>query len=167
MRRAAVLFLFLLLLVAACEKPEPESIQVGTHLISVINPPDWERFDYGEQYQWRKDFERISLQDMGRMGSKFDWALERALEKLGENDRREIASLDTLEVSGRDAMMVETWDLVSHQYPKRYLLVINQGNMLGLYTMQGQFELMEPAFTNLAGSLAFIDSVGVGGDQTE
>jgi|GEM_PF-4557946 len=167
MRRAAFPYLCLLLLFAACEKPEPVSIQVGTQRVAVIHPPDWEHFDYGEQHQWRRDFERISLQDMGRMGGNIDGVVERALEMLGEDERREIAFRDTLQVSGRDARMIETWDVVSHQYRKRFLFVINERELLGLYTQQGQFELMEPAFTEMAGSMAFIDTTGGGGDKAQ
>ncbi len=70
-----------------------------------------------------------------------------------------------MQVSGRGARMIDTWDHVSHQYRKRYLFVLNQKKLLVLYTMQGRFELMEPAFTEMANSLAIVDTLVLGGNQ--
>ncbi|MDX2474977.1 MAG: hypothetical protein QNL91_14880 [Candidatus Krumholzibacteria bacterium] len=165
MSRAGFLLLLLailLFLVTGCGKQDPVPLQVGTHDIAVVFPSDWEHFEYGEQHQWRQDFNRIAIQDYGRMGTMIDLAIDRALVKLRDDERREIASRDTLLVSGRDARMIATWDHVSHEFPKRYLFVLNQNKLLVLYTMQGQFDLMEPTFTKMANSLAFVDTVATG-----
>ncbi len=164
MRRAAWLGLFLVILLSGCEEPEPIPLQVGAHDITVNVPADWEHFDYGQQHQWRQDFQRIAIQDYDGLGTRIDLAIDRAMVKLREDGRREVASRDTLQISGRDARMIDTWDHVSHQYRRRYLFVLNQDKLLVLYTMQGQFELMEPAFTDLANSLAFVDTTGAGGN---
>lgn len=164
MRCAALLWLFLVILVTGCGEPEPTSFQVGAHDITLNVPGDWEHFDFGQQHQWRQDFQRIAIQDYDGLGSYIDLALERAMVKLREDGRREVASRDTLQISGRDARMIDTWDHVSHQYRRRYLFVLNQDKLLVLYTMQGQFELMESAFTELANSLAFVDTTGADRD---
>ena len=87
--------------------------------------------------------------------------------KLREDGRRENAWRDTLQISGRDARLVQTWDHLSHQYPKRYLFVENDRRLLVIYTMSGPFETMETAFTALTASLAFVDSLDVPGDGHE
>ena len=158
--RRAVWFLFMALsLMAACDQPEPTRLQVGAHAVSLVIPPDWEHFNYGEQHLFRKDFERISIEDLGTLGSDIDRAVERALVQLREDGRRETASRDSFQVSGRQARMIDTWDHVSHQYRKRYVFVMNERSLLALYMMQGQFELMDSAFEGLKVSLAFTDTL--------
>ncbi len=164
MRCFRILPLLLLLLITACDKPQPELLQVGDHAIMIQFPQDWEHVSYGDRHQFRLDLNRISLEDMGRLG-KLDLALERAMVKFREDGRRENAWRDTLQISGRDARMVQTWDHVSHQYPKRYLFVKNDNSLLVVYTQSGQFEAMEAAFTELTASLTFADSLGVPDDR--
>lgn len=160
MRRATCLALVALLFLSACgQKQEASSFQVGGQRVALVVPEDWEHFDYGEQHQWRRDFERITIMDLGSKGSYLDLATERALEELGENQRRETASLDTLTIGGRLGYLIDTWETVSHQYRKRYLFVLNERSLLALYTMQGRFENMAETFDMMATSLAFIDSV--------
>jgi hypothetical protein len=164
MRCFRILPLLLLLLITACDKPQPEPLQVGDHAIMIHFPKDWEHVSYGDRHQFRQDLNRISLEDMGRLGY-IDLALERAMVKLREDGRRENAWRDSLQINGRDARMVQTWDHLSHQYPKRYLFVVNNNSLLVVYTQSGQFETMEAAFTELTASLAFADSLGVPGDR--
>lgn len=163
MRRTSSLILFSvlfsILLLAACDKPEPVPLQVGDHAITIFFPQDWEHVNFGNKHQFRHEQERISLEDMGRRGWDLNRAITRAMGTLGENERREEASRDTLEISGRTAMVIDTWDHVSHEYRKRYLFAVNDRSLLVVYTMSGQFELMEPAFTELIGSIAFVDTV--------
>ena len=166
MRCFRVLPLLLLLLFTACDKPQPEPLQVGDHAIMIQFPKDWEHVSYGDRHQFRQDLNRISLEDMGRLGY-IDLALERAMVKLREDGRRENAWRDSLQINGRDARMVQTWDHLSHQYPKRYLFVENDHRLLVIYTMSGPFEAMEPTFTELTASLAFVDSLGVPADGYE
>jgi hypothetical protein len=161
MRRLAVPFLIALCLLGACgKKSESLPFQVGDQKVSLAPPAEWEHVNYGDQHQWRRDFERISLIDLGNKGSYLDLAQDRALEQLGENERREIAVTDTLTIDGRAARLVDTWDKVSHQYRKRYLLVLNGRTLLVMYTMQGKFDNMAAAFDRMTASLTFADSVG-------
>lgn len=157
------LFVPLCCLVAACGQPEPTPLQVGPHEISLVFPSDWEHFDYGEKHLFRKDFERISLEDMGRLGWDIDLAIKQALKNLREDDRREIASRDSLLIDGREARALATWDLVSHQYPKHFLFVMNERSLLALHTAQGRLELMDSVFEGLRNSLAFVDTLDIGG----
>jgi len=166
MRCLRILPLLLLLLVTACDKPKPEPLQVGDHAITILFPKDWEHVSYGDRHQFRRDMNRISLEDMGRLG-RLDLALEKAMVKLREDGRRENAWRDTLQINGRDARLVQTWDHVSHQYPKRYLFVENNNSLLVVYTQSGQFEAMEAAFTELTASLAFADSLRAGSDRDQ
>ena len=160
MRRVYCLVLFAILLMAACDKPEPPTpLQVGDHSIALDFPPDWEHINFGDKHQFRHDQERISLEDMGHRGRDLERAIERAMVILREDGRREEASREILIISGRGAMVVDTWDHVSHQYRKRYLFVLNDRSLLVVYTMSGQFENMEPAFNELTASIAFVDSV--------
>ena len=172
MRRVCCLLLFATLMVAACDKPEPVPLQVGVHAISVVFPPDWEHFDFGDKHQFRNELERISIEDFGFLGRDLDKAVERAMVMAREDGRRETASRDSLRITGRDARVIDTWDHLSHQYRKRYLFVINEKSLLAVYTMQGRFESMERIFNELTASLAFVDSLqqaGLpdGGNQPE
>lgn len=158
MRRVICLCLFPTLLLVACDKPEPVPMQVGDHEITLLFPQDWEHINYGDRHQFRRDQERISIEDMGRKGH-LDLAIARAMVILREDGRREEASRDTLEISGRPAMLIDTWDHLSHDYRKRYLFALNEKSLLVVYTLSGQYEKMEPAFTELIGSIAFVDTV--------
>lgn len=160
MRRVCCLLLFASLLMAACDKTEPPTpFQIGNHSITLVIPPDWEVINYGDKYQLRHDQERISLEDVGRWGRNLDVAIESAMILLEKDNRREEASRDTLEIPRRPAMVVDTWDHVSHEYRKRYLFALNKGRLLTVYTMSGQFEKMEPSFNEIAASIAFVDTV--------
>jgi hypothetical protein len=161
MGRLGFFFLVGILLVSACGQPEPDPIRlrVGVHNITVRVPDGWEHVDYGDKHQFRKGMERISLEDMGNLGLNLDAGIKHALRRMREMERREVASRDTLEISGREARLIDTWDNVSHQYPKRFLFVKNRGSLLVLYTMGGQFEAMAPVFDSLAASLAYVDPV--------
>jgi hypothetical protein len=160
MRRVFCLLLFATLTMAACDKPEPPlPLQVGDHSITLLFPADWEHINFGDKHQFRHDQERISLEDMGHRGRDLDLAIARAMVILREDGRREEASRDPLIISGRPAMVVDTWDHLSHEYRKRYLFALNDRSLLVVYTMSGQFEKMEPTFTELTGSIAFVDSL--------
>ncbi|MCK9995765.1 MAG: hypothetical protein KAH56_05750 [Candidatus Krumholzibacteria bacterium] len=160
MRRTACLLVFVLTLVTACDQPEePVDLQVGTHLITVLFPADWEHVDFGQRHQFRKDFERISIDDLGPMSRNLDMAADRAMDQFGEDGRREVASRSSFQIDGRNAVMVDTWDHLSHQYRKRYVFVVNEMDILAIYMMQGRFEAMEETFDSLLAGIAFADTL--------
>lgn len=159
MGRPGVLLLVGILVVSACGQPEPTPLQVGTHNITVRVPDGWEHVDYGDKHQFRQEMERISLEDLGNLGTYLDAGIKHALRRLREEERREVALRDTLEITGREARLIDTWDTISHQNPKRFLFVKNRESLLVLYTLGGHFEAMAPVFDKLATSLAYVDSV--------
>jgi hypothetical protein len=80
-----------------------------------------------------------------------------ALAELGYDERRDIASLRPIVIGGRPGLQVDTWDRLSHQFPKRYALVLNGGYLLVVRTAYGPFEECEPAFDRIVASLAFTE----------
>lgn len=142
---------------AADESAGP--LQIGSHAVSVVPPPEWEHFDYGERHHFRKDFERISIEDLGALSSDLNEAAQIAMTRLREDELRAEASRLHFTIDGRHAVAIDTWDRMSHQYRKRFVFVENKGEILAMYTMMGSFEAMEPAFDGLLLSLAFTDSL--------
>ena len=154
--------LFALATLAACETNEPAppvTILAGSHSFAVTLPDGWEHLDYGNKHQLRRGPTRISIEEMDSLGPNLNSAARRALGRLNEMERRDIASTREFEITGRSAIAVDTWDHLSHQWRKRFVFVNDQGNYLALYTMSGQFENMEGAFDSLVTSLAFTDSL--------
>jgi len=161
-RLALCIPLFALAALAACETEEPVppvTIQAGSHSIAVTLPNGWEHLDYGSRHQLRRGTARISIEEMDSLGPYVGSAARRALVRLNEMERRDIASTREFEVTGRSAIAVDTWDHLSHQWRKRFVFVNDLGNYLALYTMSGQFENMEGAFDSLVTSLTFTDSL--------
>ena len=159
-RRHGIIGGLLLVLVTGCgDQPQPTPLQVGTHRISVVLPEGWEHLDYGDEHQLRREFARISLVDMGRSGGDIEVGADRALRNLREDERREEATREYRRIDGREAVTVDTWDRVSHEHRKRFLIVVNDRSLLVLHTPQGQFETMAETFAGLAASLAFVDTL--------
>ena len=152
-----------LAILTACDAPEPTDLRVGAHVFSVHFPEEWEHFDYGEQHQFRKDFERITLEDSRLSGRNLEKSAEIALVQFREDGRREVASSRHVLVGGRDALAIDTWDHLSHEFRKSYVFVNNQGDLLVIYMMQGRFEAMDAAFGELLASVAFPDSLDAAG----
>jgi len=164
MRRVTGLLLAALALLAACDRPDlPVQLQVGAHTISVVIPPDWEHLDYGDRHHFRRNFDRIVIEDLHRSGRDLEKAAEKAMVQLREDGRREIATSVSFQVDKRNALVIDTWDLLSHQYRERYVFMNNKGDLLVIYMMQGRFETMEAAFGELLASFTFVDSLAVTG----
>ena len=161
MRRATWVVLVGLAWLAVCGGPQPQDLRVGVHALSVITPDDWEHLDYGTRHHFRRDFARISIEDLQRPGRDLKWAAEHVLERLGENERREVASSVLDSVGRREVLKIDTWDRVSHEHRKRYVFVNNLGELLVVYTMQGSFETMQAAFEELVASITFAESLVV------
>ena len=76
-------------------------------------------------------------------------------------EQRDEASRTRLTVGGKDAVLVETWDRLSHNWPRRFLFVWSGQDFVVLYTMAGTVEEAEPVFKAFAASFAFADSLEV------
>ncbi len=68
---------------------------------------------------------------------------------------REIGAQNPVELSGRPAIRIETWDRLSHDHRQSYIFVLNEENLFLLRMEMGPYAEMKPAFEALAGSLAF------------
>lgn len=77
----------------------------------------------------------------------------RALAELGHDERRDVASERAMAVDGRQALLVDTWDRLSHASRKRHVFILNEGNLLVARMELGTFAEMEPAFEALMASL--------------
>lgn len=162
MRRLVGLLSISLIMLAACDRQDPPvELQVGDHRISVAIPKDWEHFDYGDRYHIRKDFDRIVIEDLPLSGRNLEKAAERAMVRFREDERRETATSVEFQLDERDALAIDTWDLLSHEYRKSYVFVNNGGDLLAIYMMQGRFENMEAAFGELLASFTFTDSLAI------
>ena len=60
-----------------------------------------------------------------------------------------------MEIYGRPAIRIETWDRLSHDHRQSFLFVLNEENLFLLRMELGKYAEMKPAFEALAGSLAF------------
>lgn len=158
-RRPCLPGLALALLAACGGQPDATHLQVGAHSIVVTVPDGWEHLDYGSTHQLRRGLSRITIADMDSLGDDVKWAARRALATLGEVERRDEASRREFQITGRDAIEIDTWDRMSHQYRKRFVFVNDQERYLAVYTQLGKFEAMETAFDSLVTSIAFTDSL--------
>ena len=70
-----------------------------------------------------------------------------------EDARRGVAETEELDLDGRRALRVDTWDRLSHDFRKRHLFVLNEGNLLVFRMELGGFEELQPAFDGLVASL--------------
>jgi hypothetical protein len=77
------------------------------------------------------------------------------LERIGHDQRRDVAEQRAMAVDGRGALLIDTWDRLNHTGRFRHVFVLNEGNLLLARMEMGRFEDMEPAFDDLVASLSF------------
>lgn len=159
MTRACLVVVLVLLAGCDLNNPEPVELQVGQHRVSVVIPEEWEHVDYGERHLLRKDFGRIIIEDLGWLGKDFDKSVRIALKKLKENEQRDEAFRKSSLLEGHQAVVVQTWDKLSHLWPKKFFFLKTEESLLTIYMMQGEFAAMEPAFDDLVTSFALADSL--------
>jgi hypothetical protein len=80
---------------------------------------------------------------------------ELVLEELGHDERYDIALEEARAIDGRDALLIDTWDRLSHDLRKRHLFILNNGNLLVARMELGRFAESVEAFDALTGSLRF------------
>lgn len=149
------------------EPPPATELQVGAHRIAVVIPDGWEHLDYGDTHQLRRELARIAIEDLGSLDDDIDTAADSALVLLREQERRHEASRSHWQVDGREAVTIDTWDWLSHDFRKRFVFVANARSLLAISMVGGQFETMAEAFAAVTGSLAFVDSLVASDRQVE
>jgi hypothetical protein len=78
------------------------------------------------------------------------------LAQSSDADRREIARSEERAIHGQTWTVVETWDRVSHLYPRRYACLERGGYLLALHTERGLIEQHGPAFEALLASIVVL-----------
>jgi hypothetical protein len=73
--------------------------------------------------------------------------------ELEDGPHRAVASEQAVVIDGRDAVILQSWDKLSHANRRNYLFVLNRGNLLVVRTELGDFSELEPAFRGLVDSL--------------
>ena len=81
--------------------------------------------------------------------------LEEGLEAWDYDMQRDIAWRQTTKIDGRPALILQTWDRLSHLYPKKHALLLNDGRLLSLDTEFGTFGDQQGEFDQLLGTLVF------------
>jgi hypothetical protein len=79
----------------------------------------------------------------------------RLLPTLDSAAHREIAGTEPVTVDGREGMRVETWDKMTHESRQSFLFLLNEENILVLWTAFGKHAEMKATFEGLADSLRF------------
>jgi hypothetical protein len=81
--------------------------------------------------------------------------VEYALDRLGPDRRREILPPEPTRIGEREALVVDTWDRLSHTQRRRHTLILNGGRLLVVAIEQGMLESTPPAYAALVQSLEF------------
>ena len=177
MKRGLAVLLFATLLAACQEEPAPapqtSEMTIGVHRISMVLPEGWEHLDHGLEHLFRRDFALIGIQDLGLRqapedgGPTIEERIDVEMGRLGFNSQRDIASRKTRNVQGRDLIVIDTWDRLTHDHKRRFAFCINEGNVLVIYTKQGKWEVTRPALEQMIDSLAFVETESTSGETTE
>lgn len=138
-------------------------IRVGEHRVTVNVPEGWERVDYGKKQEFRRGEVRIALVDGGELppgtgpaNLEDDWLVQRALRLFGHDARRwEIASRTLLAAGGREALVVDTREPLSHVFHKRTVVFVNGGRLLAGGMLMGAPDEGRAALDLLARSIRF------------
>ncbi len=95
-----------------------------------------------------EEVERLPAPDLAALVENLFPSIETAA-------HREIAAQNRVEMFGRPAIRIETWDRLSHDHQKSFLFVLNEENLFVLRMERGKHAEMKPAFEVLADSLEF------------
>ena len=69
--------------------------------------------------------------------------------------QREVSQENAFSIDGRKAVLIETWDRLSHSMKKQHLFVLNEGNILALTVRLGPYDSVAQPFNEIATSLTF------------
>ena len=80
---------------------------------------------------------------------------EMLLQLEDRSGQREVARQSELSIDGRKAVLIETWDRLSHSMQQPNLFVRNEGNILRLSVRLGSYDSVAEPFDQIARSLSF------------
>jgi len=80
---------------------------------------------------------------------------EKLLQIEDRNGQREVSQENALSIDGRKAVLIDTWDRLSHSMKKQHLFVLNEGNILALTVRLGPYDSVAQPFNEIARSLTF------------
>ena len=222
-------------LVLACGgAPEPVTVEIGVHRVSLIVPDGWQHYDHGREHRLETGEGDLVLTDLGpvaadgyrkvileardltRKGQREeakqllnrlagghavgDDALRGALEGcldvvwrdeppataeaafaslldqlvgLPEPDlatlasvtltdfdhgpRRDIERQGRLNLDGKEAYQIFTWQRLTHTGRRGHVFVVNRGNLLVIRTAMGPDDVLGPAFDAVVRSVVFVE----------
>jgi len=105
-------------------------------------------------------FERLRDDVASLTQPDFDTLAGAIVGKMEPPDRREVAATHPRLVAGRPAVVVRTWDRLTHEHPRRVAIVLDRGYALKVDIEGGTMELAGPAFEGLLDSLRFETPAG-------
>ena len=80
--------------------------------------------------------------------------VHRIMPDLFAGTHREVAEQEAVVVDGRPGVRLETWDRLSHDHRRSFLLILNHDNLLVVRMELGDYEEMKPVFDALVDSLS-------------
>lgn len=149
--------------VSGC-RPGRLELAVGAHRVTVTRPAGFEVVARDAALLFRDGAVLVELADLGAPGGDpglddpleewVDWGLR----TLDSSSQRSVARRGTLHVQGREILVVETWDRLSHGQQRRFAFVLNRGSLLALHTRGGDFDRAKSAFDRVLRDLEFVDA---------
>ena len=85
----------------------------------------------------------------------FESVTEKLLDIEDRNSQRDVSNQEILSIDGRKAVLVETWDELSHSMKMQHLFVLNKDSILGMNVRLGRYEDVAQAFEQITASLRF------------
>jgi len=141
---------------------EVTAVRVGEQRVTVRIPAGWEHVDYGRRQEFRRGEARFALFDAGPAqpgpaGEVDDPDLmARALRTIDHDPhRREVASKTPIQIGGRDALAVDTWEPLSHAYRERFYFALHAGSLLVAAPVMGRYEDTKAPLEALVRSIRF------------
>jgi hypothetical protein len=105
---------------------------------------------------------KVVLKEVENVGSpSMAQIVDRALPELENGPHRAVANQQAVAIDGREAIVLQTWDKLSHSNRRNYLFVLNRGNLLVARTDLGDFSELEPVFRRLVDSLEIHGEEGI------
>ncbi len=139
-------------------------LRVGEIRVTVRMPRTWEHVDYGSRQEFRLGENRIALVDGGpaQLGPAgeidTERVLDRALRLFGHDSKRWVIGAKT-HIRGEfgEALVVDTWDPLSHVLHQRTIVFVRAGRLLAAGAVMGSYDATKEPLEALARSIRFPD----------